>query len=252
VQPPAAPLWYDDSHKDYIANKGWKDPKDAITAYQNLEKLIPEERAGRTIFKPKDANDVEGIKAFRAALGVPADLTGYKIPDALKEDPMIKGFAEVALKEGIPATAFESVTAWALQAAEEQQKASERQIAAHTAAELDKLKGEWGREFDQRSEFARRFLRESGWDDAKMERYEMTFGTAALLRDFWQWGSKTGEQQFVDPNTGAANSGGASAMELNRQITNLKREYMENRITKNEYDLEMARLGPKLAALQAA
>jgi hypothetical protein len=70
TDPSPAP-WYSDEHKPYVEGKGWKGPNDVITSVRNLETLVGMDRAGRAIYKPKDANDAEGLKAFRTALGVP-------------------------------------------------------------------------------------------------------------------------------------------------------------------------------------
>ncbi|HQQ71498.1 MAG TPA: hypothetical protein PLL92_14465, partial [Alicycliphilus sp.] len=57
--------------KSWAESKGFKDPETAVASAWNLEKLIGADRNGRTVVLPKYDKDVEGIKAFRAKLGVP-------------------------------------------------------------------------------------------------------------------------------------------------------------------------------------
>ena len=115
-QPNSQPTaWHGDSHKDFVAGKGWKTGDDAITGYQNLEKLIGAEKAGRSVVLPKDENDVEGNKAFRAKLGVPEKVDGYAIPEAyreaLKDDALMPHVAAAALKHGLTPKQYEGFLA---------------------------------------------------------------------------------------------------------------------------------------------
>src|SRR5262245_744719 len=108
TQQPTA--WHGDGLKDYVGTKGWKTADDVISGYQNLEKLPGLQAAGRTIVLPKDDADVDGIKAFRAKLGVPEKVDGYTVPakfkDTLKDDKLLPHVSAAALKHGIPAKAF--------------------------------------------------------------------------------------------------------------------------------------------------
>ena len=54
--------------KTFVESKGFKDPESLVTSYANMEKLLGADRAGRTVVLPKDANDAEGLKAFRAKM----------------------------------------------------------------------------------------------------------------------------------------------------------------------------------------
>ena len=238
--------WYPDAEKDFVGTKGWKGAADVITAYRNLEALIPAERAGRTILKPKDDKDVEGIKAFRAALGVPDKVEGYKLPDALKDDPNGRAFAEMALKAGIPATQFEAVLTWALEAASQTDAAIKADATRVQTEALAKLQTEWGKDFTERKEYAVRFLKESGWSDERIAAYKERFGEAQTYRDFYQWGTQTGEPKFAAGTESGGSATGKAAVQ--KQIDELRARRIAGQVSDLEFQAQMSILGPKLEA----
>lgn len=238
--------WFAPEQKDFVANKGWKGPADAITSFQNLEKLMGADKAGRTVVWPKDENDADGWKGVYSRLGVPADPTGYKIPDALKDDPLIGEFAKVAHSANLTPAGFDKVVTQMLKVAGDFDASSQAKAKEASAKELEKLKGEWGSDFGPKSEAARRFLRESGWDDERIARYEETFGTASMLKDFHGWGAKLGEAPFVQGD----GKGGMSAnkAKIQQEIADLQRRRAAGEVPEKVFMSEMDRLGPLLDA----
>lgn len=211
--------WFSDEQKPFVETKGWKAPGDAITSFQNLEKLFGADKAGRTVVMPKDDKDVEGIKAFHAKLGVPESADKYElpIPDGDKGE-FAKTAADWFHKAGVPKTAAQAVAKnWNEFITGIVQKEQADAVAA-SQQELTQLKTTWGAEFDKNSEFARRFLRAAGWDDAKVKIYEETFGTAQMLKDFHGFGSKFQEGGFAgsggtDPTFGVSKQAAQSKLE---------------------------------------
>lgn len=254
VAPPAAPAapaapsgeaWYPDTAKDYVTNKGWKAPADLLTSYQGLETLVGAERAGRTVVMPKDANDADGLKAFRAKLGVPESADKYTIPDGLKADPLIGGFRDIAHKANISGTAFNELLDWTLKQAADNDTKLKAQAQTESQVQLEALKGEWGKDFDAKAEYARRFLKAAGWDDAKMAKYEEAFGTATMLKDFHAWGSKVGEPGFA---TGTETSFTPQKAQVQAKITEITQKRIAGQISQKEFLAEMAVLGPQSEA----
>ena len=100
-----AAAWYGDAHKDIVGAKQWQDPDSVIESYVNLEKLFGADKAGRTIVIPKDENDQEGLKAFRAKIGVPEAPEAYELGDT--------NFAKAAsswfLETGVPKSAAQAL-----------------------------------------------------------------------------------------------------------------------------------------------
>lgn len=238
--------WFSDTQKDYVTNKGWKAPTDAVDAYVNLEKLVGADRAGRTVVLPKDDNDAEGLKAFRAKLGVPESADGYQVPEAFKDDPLIGGFAQQAHALGISAKQFDAVLAWATGAADEQQKAAEAAAKADSEKQLNELRTKWGNDFDKNSEFARRFLRSSGVSDEQMQAIEGAIGTRAMLELFHGWGAKTSEAGFGGGAEGGGGSGFTTRASVQKQVNELRAARIANQISEKEFHERMAVLGPQL------
>lgn len=245
----AATPWFSQEQADYVTNKGWKSPTEVVSSAMNLEKLLGADRAGRTIVMPKDEKDADGIKAFRAKLGVPESPDGYQLPIPDGMDPTLaKAAAGWFHEEGIPSAAAAKFTEkWNgyIGKLVEQQ---EREEQAKSAQELESLRGEWGPNFEKNSEFARRFLKASGLEEADVTALEKSLGTAKMLKTFQGWGSKIAEHSFAGGDTGSGNPSGKAA--VNAQMSELRTKRMANQITEAEYFSEMERLG-KLSELAA-
>lgn len=239
--------WYPEAEKDYVTNKGWKAPADLLTGYKSLETVFGADKAGRTVILPKDDKDVEGIKAYRAKLGVPESADKYELPAPPGEGGpnLIKEASAWFHEAGIPKSAAQAITTKWNAHIEGLVKAAETAAQVESHSQLEKLKGEWGQEFDAKSEYARRFLKAAGWDDAKMATYERTFGTATMLKDFYQWGSKVGEPGF---SGGSSTTFGITKDAVQRQFKELQDKRIANQVTEKEYHAQMAILGPQMEA----
>lgn len=236
--------WFSDANKDFVSNKGWKSGDDAITSFQNLEKLVGADKAGRTIVLPKDANDAEGIKAFRAKLGVPEKPEDYKLPVPEGDDAAFAGkAAEWFLKHGVPREAAVGIMSDMNAFFHEMLKNDTATLQAESDRQLTELKTKWGDKFDQNSELARRFLRANGWDDAYIKRYEETFGTADMLSRFHNFGSKMGEHAFAEGDKGGGGFGITPAA-AKQQIAELRQKRLDNQVTEKDFHEQMAKLGP--------
>ncbi len=225
--------WFPDAQKAYVEGKGWKSPADVLTSYTALETLMGADKAGRTVVLPKDANDTEGMKLFRAKLGVPESPDKYELPAPPGEGGanLIKEASGWFHEAGIPKTAAQAITAKWNTHIEGLIKAAQDKAKGESHAQLEALKAEWGQSFDKNAEFARRFLKAAGWDDAKMAAYEATFGTAVMLKDFFQWGA------FAPAKA-----------QIQQKIDELRAKRIANAITEKEFHAQMSVLGPQLEA----
>jgi hypothetical protein len=222
--------WFPKERADYVTNKGWKNPGELLESYTNLETLLGAEKAGRTLVMPKDDKDLEGHKAFRAKLGVPESADKYEIPVPENDSgEFLKVAAGWFHELGIPKAAAQGLAGkwneyWAGAA-----KQLDEQMVAESNKQMDALKMEWGGEFDKKSAFARDFLKHSGWSDDKVTQYEKTFGTGAMLKDFYAWGSKVQEPGFA----GAANQGsGGGGVTITKDVAKAKyTEIQANRMS---------------------
>lgn len=242
--------WYSDEHKSYVETKGWKTPADVITSVQNLEKLVGMDRAGRAIYRPKDENDAEGIKAFRAALGVPEKPEDYNLPVVEGGSPELVGqVASLLHKHGIPAEAgrallkdyYELEKSWAARDAESMQAAFQK--------ELGELKTEWGGKYEANKEIADRafkaFGTEAGLTDLERDAIIDAVGLGKAAKLFHAIGTRLGEAGTVDGQQGTGFSNKAA---IQQQIDDLRQKRLENKIDQKGFLAEIERLGKMLDA----
>lgn len=242
--------WYPDTEKDYVANKGWKGPADVVGSYKSLETLVGADKAGRTIVLPKDEKDAEGIKAFRAKLGVPEAADKYELPAPPGEGGpnLIKEASGWFLEAGIPKAAAQGIVQKWNTHMESLIKAQETEAQNQSARDVETLRGEWGANFDANAEFARRFLTAAGWDDAKMAKYERAFGSATMLKDFFQWGKAVAEPGFSTGGNEGGNTFSPDKQRIQSQIQELTQKRIANQITQPDFLTQNTRLQQLLEA----
>jgi hypothetical protein len=238
------PLWYgDEAHKPVVEAKGFNGPGDVINWGVNLEKLLGAEKAGRTVVLPKDDKDADGIKAFRAKIGVPEKVDGYKVHEKLKDDPMLPAAQAAALKHGIPASAFEGFIADVIGAFTELDTTSTATAKAASEKEVLALRGEWGDKFDANAEMGRRFLKTLGVTDDQAKSIEEAIGTTSFLKMFHAGGTKLGEL----PGAGGGAEGGGGGVTREQAIAKLaeaRTQRLENKLTDKQYEELALKYGP--------
>ena len=196
--------------RTYAESKGWKGdtPPDALlSSYKNLEKVWGADKAGRALMLPKDANDTAALDAIYDKLGRPADPSGYEItlPEGVEPD-----FADKAKgwfhKAGLSTGQAKAVTE-AYQAAElEQAQALEQRDATEKAA----LEKEWGAEYTNKVEVAKRGIAAAGLSDEEVRRMELAVGPARATKMLEFFGRNYTEAQPLDG--GQRQQGGFGAL----------------------------------------
>lgn len=191
----------DEGTRGFVQTKGWKSPVDVLGSYQNLEKLLGADKAGRAIVPPKDDAPAEEWAQFYGKLGRPETADGYKLP-VPEGDP--GEFAKTASgwfhELGLSQKQAEGLaTKWnEMQGAMmEQHDAAFAQQAEVDAQELRKA---WGDKFDANAELARRAIREAGLSAEDGQAIERALGVkkaaevfAFLGRQFAEAPMKGGE-----------------------------------------------------------
>jgi hypothetical protein len=252
--------WYGDTHKDLVASKGWQSADAVIESYQGLEKLLGADKAGRAIVLPKDDNDADGIKAFRAKLGVPEKADGYTVPakfkDTLKDDKLLPSVAAAAHKHGIPAKAYEGFLGDVLEAATALGKASDDEANANATKALDALKAKHGDQFDAKLELSRRLIGQvfTDPDGKSLEGEALTAKVDAMMRgefsaaDAMQLFLSLGEKLGEPGAAGGQNMGGSAMTQqaAKEKLDELRQKRLENKISEKDFLEESDRLG-KLA-----
>lgn len=243
--------WYSDTQKDFVTAKGWKTPTEAIDSYTNLERLIGADKAGRTIVLPKDANDVEGTKAFRAKLGVPEKAEDYKLPVPEGQDPALATWASSEFHRlGVPTSAAQGfVEAW--------NKKMGEMVAANTAADeaavtedMTKLKTALGAQYPVHEEMAKRVITQfgkvAGLDQETIASIAASIGKSSnVFKLFAAMGKSIGEHGFA-AGDGSGNTFSANKQAIQKQVDELKQKRISGAISERDYFAQMERLGPLL------
>lgn len=235
--------WHDGAsteQTEYITQKGWKGALDAVDTARNAEKLLGAHSAGRTFVLPKDENDADGIKAFRAKIGVPEKAADYDTPDELKDDPIWPAARDLAHKHGIPKASFGAFIKDILKASGEQKTAAEQKAAAELKTQLDALKSEWGDKFDAHSELAKRAVKQLAGDagaklgqdqvDSMLDAVEKSPG---LRRFFAHIAKSLGEDKFSGGDSKPA--GGEGKAVIQAKIDALRQERIEGKLTEMQW-----------------
>lgn len=209
----------DENIRNWAANKGWQDPMAALESGYNLEKLIGFEKAGRTLVMPKDDATPEERAAFFQKLGAPEKADGYKLPEALAQDPIAMKFRDIAHKSGMLPKQFEESLAFVTAEAQALQAQQQQQRAAMGEQDMSALKGEWGAKYDANIELAKRaatqFIpaKDAAERQQVLEKIEDAIGTGQMLRFFAKIGEGLGEHPMHsngDPSSFSAMTPGAA------------------------------------------
>lgn len=211
TSPPTAPDPFFKSLKDpalrgYAEVKGYKhaDPVEfseaLLKSYQNLEKLrgVPAERL---LTLPENMEDAEAMKPILEKLGyaAPAEASAYGFTEIEGAEPEVaKGYAELAMKHGIPVKQAQAVFADIIAMEKQARESLMTEVAEETAAEIGRLQGEWGPKYDERIEVARRAVRQFGFTEDELKQMESNVGAAAMYKRFHQIGLSLQEGGFVE------------------------------------------------------
>lgn len=242
--PEPAP-WYSDEQKDYVSNKGWKAPSEAIGAYQNLENLLGADRAGRTIVMPKGDDDKDGIAAFRKALGVPEKAEDYAIETPEGGDPAFaKSFAEKALELGTPMNQVQGFVEWWNEYCTNAIEAADKALEQQQAKELDELRAEWKDDFDQKAELGRRFAKELGLNADELNKLEEALGSKRFLQAFHTAGIK-----LAEPAPGGGDNSNRFGADGQKKALDELKQLNERRIAGTVSDKEFAAESERLGRI---
>lgn len=206
--PDAAKSWYsgfDEMTRGYVEQKGFKDPAAVVNSYQNLEKLMGHERAGRTMVLPKDDQDTETLGKIYDRLGRPAAPEDYKLPVPEGDQGEFAKIAASKFHElGLSSKQGQALAEWFNGHGSELQKQQEAQFERQRDEDFSKLEQEWGDQFNVRAEVARRAMREAGLTPEEGAMLERTLGVHKAAKAFEFFGKMFSEHG----GKGFDNSGG--------------------------------------------
>jgi hypothetical protein len=210
----------DETMRGYAETKNFPSPEEAVRSYSNLEKLLGQ-KANAVMLPGADAKPEE-LAAFYDKLGRPAKPDNYPVPDALKEDPVIKAFAAKAHELGLPAKQFEGVMGFVAEQSKALLDAKTGQTQAAQDAELAELKRDNpGLKYDQLLEHGRRAVRSLGIETPDLTKIEGALGTRKMIELLGKIGASNGESPFVE---GDAPGGAPSAEAARLQIASYQKD----------------------------
>lgn len=191
--------------------KGFKDPMALAESAYNLEKLMGFSAVGRTIVVPDENATPEQIAAFREKIGVPTDISGYKLPVPEGDNgEFAKTASEWFHEAGVPASAAAKVAEKWNEFQSQLIQKQEQEFAANSEREFGDLKVEWGKAYDQNMELARRaatqFLpaKDAAERQQMLQAIERVTGTEKMLKFFANIGSGLGEHKLHSDGGGGS------------------------------------------------
>ncbi len=222
VTPPAVPAvaagpaipWLEGADEvtvGYVQNKGWKEPKQVLEGYRNLEKLLGADRAGNTVVLPKPDAPKTEVDAFYERRGRPADPKDYtiKVPEKGGDPEFAKAAAAKFYELGLNRTQGEALAAWWTEHVTQGMTAHEQsRVDAYNADDLA-LKQTWGAAFTQELAKAQNAARALGVTPEMIDKLQTGMGHKATMEFFNKIGSKIGEAEFVSGAQGSAQFGAA-------------------------------------------
>lgn len=196
-----------DTARGFVQTKGWKSPADLLGSYQNLEKLLGADKAGRGVVLPKEDAAPEDWASFYNRLGRPESADGYKLPvpdgdtGAFAKDAA-QWFHEAGLTTKQAEALATRFSEWTGKQTGDSDAAYEQQAALDVAD----LKKSWGKEYDAQTELARRAIRESGLSQEEAQMIERALGLGKAVRVF----AALGKQFAESPMRGGEGAGRGS------------------------------------------
>ncbi|MCG8545856.1 MAG: hypothetical protein MJE12_16780, partial [Alphaproteobacteria bacterium] len=187
----------DDNTTDFIRTKGWGDLDAVIRSYQNLESMLGNDRAGRTVTLPKDEDDAEGYDALYDRLGRPEspDDYAFDVTSSVPVDDELLGWFRDAA-HGVGLSARQAATlfdAWRAMAANRAEAAQHTQQQAQDNA-VEALRDKWGDGFDGKMTAARQAAQRFGGD--QIDALEQALGLAPVTEIMARVGAAMGEDSL--------------------------------------------------------
>lgn len=223
--PPANTPFYDgfqDSDiKSWTANKGFESPEIAMKSYQNLEKLMGHDRAGRTVVLPGDDATPEERAAFMAKLGRPDKPDGYEMPQG-GDEGFMKWAKETFHEIGLPAKQAKALTDKWQEYAGGANEAMQQAQQAKFAGETDRLKKEWGAAFEDKVKTVDRAAAQFGLDTDALTALRNAWGPHKAMTFFERVGSGLGDGEYISGSGAKSFSGAMTPDQAQGRIKELR------------------------------
>lgn len=212
----------DDDTKGYIQNKGFKTPLDVITSYRGLEKLrgVPAERL---LTLPEKMDDAAALRPIYERLGAGKSPADYKLPvPEGDKGEFAKKAAEWMHEIGVPVgMAVKLSEKWNAHKAETTASAK-GQGEQLLVQQQDKLKAEWGSDYDKRFTVAKGTAKELGLTAEAIDALEQALGFDGVFRLLHGVGQKFGEDKFITGQLGGGGAGPKGIEQAKAELQHVK------------------------------
>lgn len=216
---------FPDEVRGVIQTKGWKGPADVVGSYQNLEKLLGADKAGRGVVLPKDDAPPEEWGSFYNRLGRPDTPDGYKLP--LPEGDT-GGFAKTAAQwfhdAGLTPKQAETLAAKWNEFSGTTAQSQQAEFEQKAAIDMQDLQREWGDKFNEQVELARRARRESGLSDEDGQAIERALGLKKAAQVFAFLGKQFAEAPIKGGEGAQPGRFGGTPEDAKARIATLKND----------------------------
>lgn len=212
----------------FVQNKGWTEPSAAIESYRQLERFAG--GAKNLVEIPGDPDDAEAQAKFYNRIGRPETPDGYEmqLPEGANEE-LVGWFKNTSHELGLTNKQAANLLNSYHQMSMQQHEAMQVAAAEQAQKDIESLKQEWGKEFDQQIALGRRAARALGFDEQSLSDIENKLGTGDMLKLFTKLGSKLGEDSFKSGDSGDVGTFGNSAAQAQQKIASLQadKEFMQ-------------------------
>lgn len=196
--------WYDgadESVSGYIQNKGWKNGLEAVTGYQNLEKLIgvPDDQ----VMKIPGPDDTEAWDAIHTKMGRPESADKYDVtmPEEGGDKELSEWFKTAAHESGLSQRQVTAmVPLWNAKMAEMGQ-AMNQESETQSEASIQTLRGEWGSQWNAKHAAADQAIRMLQVPDETLQKFKAAGLHAEALQLFADIGQRVKEDSFEGGHT---------------------------------------------------
>lgn len=199
----SAPDWtsgFNDDHKGYVGNKGWKQPAELVDSYRNLEKLLgaPQEE----IFRIPKSDDQGGWEQAYTKLGRPKTPEDYKleVPKEGGNPEFAKWAASEFHKNGLSERQAKGIVESWNKHMGDSTAATKEAAKAKLAESQGALKKEWGAAYDQNLNIARNAAKQFGVPPEVVDALEVSSNYQTTMKFFHSIGKGLGEANFVTGN----------------------------------------------------
>lgn len=208
--------------RGYAETRNWKSPESVVESYQNLEKLMGADKAGRGLIMPADAEDAEGWNQLYNKLGRPEKADDYKlnVPEGF-DGSMTKEASKWMHELGLNAKQAQQLNDKYNNYLSETMQAADAKYQQDQQAQVQEIMSSWGRDADKNIELTRRGVLASGLDENTLAQMDRAIGAKNVYEMFRRIGASYLEDSF-EGNKDSGHSFGHSPEAARAEIQRLK------------------------------